>query len=426
MVYRQRAYVGPDGAAAEPHPDNVPYRPTKFLRACPEGVSESDFVFLLGFPGHTMRYAPSSRLAYADEVAVPSMVAEFGRKLGHIAANSTDRAAALKMLSAKKSLANEHKRSAGKRVMMKRLGLLAERQAEEAALIAAAPEAEPLLARLGEIYDTFRGTALRSDALQALQGVYHGSVLLAAGHFINEARVELAKPDADREDAYRERNRKYLVQRLTKRLGDMHVGNERALIGDAKTAAAAAGFDQVVGMLEAPSEGSGPLESLIDQSTETPPEPPTREEVDKLLGSVAPEADRFVGVADALYEAHVAAREEQKALLSERDVLLAKLLELQKQAASEDTPFFPDANSTLRLSAGHVEGYKAADAVQHTPITTLQGLIEKHEDAVLTRAEGPGEFECPERLVETARADVAVRAVPTNVLCKRSRSLFAF
>ena len=37
-----RAYVGPDGAAAEPHPDNVPYRPTKFLRACPEGVSESE------------------------------------------------------------------------------------------------------------------------------------------------------------------------------------------------------------------------------------------------------------------------------------------------------------------------------------------------------------------------------------------------
>ena len=102
------------------------------------------------------------------------------------------------------------------------------------------------------------------------------------------------------------------------------------------------------------------------------------------------------------------------------------LLELQKQAASEDTPFFPDANSTLRLSAGHVEGYKAADAVYHTPITTLQGLIEKHGDAVLTRAEGPGEFECPERLVETARADSAVRAVPTNVLCKRSRTLFAF
>ena len=35
--------------------------------------------------------------------------------------------------------ANEHKRSAGKREMMKRLGMLAARRAEEAALIAAAP-----------------------------------------------------------------------------------------------------------------------------------------------------------------------------------------------------------------------------------------------------------------------------------------------
>jgi hypothetical protein len=33
-----------------------------------------DFVFLLGFPGHTMRYAPTSRLQYSDEVAVPAMI----------------------------------------------------------------------------------------------------------------------------------------------------------------------------------------------------------------------------------------------------------------------------------------------------------------------------------------------------------------
>ena len=36
--------------------------------------------------------------------------------------------------------------------------------------------------------------------------------------------------------------------------------------------------------------------------------------------------------------------------------------------------FYPDANGCLRLSAGHVEGYSAADAVQHTPVTTLGGL----------------------------------------------------
>jgi len=76
-----RAYVAPDGSSAEPSAENVPYQPTKWLRACPQGASEGDFVFLLGFPGHTMRYAPASRLAYADQVAVPSLLEDFGFKL---------------------------------------------------------------------------------------------------------------------------------------------------------------------------------------------------------------------------------------------------------------------------------------------------------------------------------------------------------
>merc|ERR1719364_445379 len=75
-----RAYVGPDGEPADPSPANVPYSPSKYLRVSREGVSQGDFVFLLGFPGHTMRYAPSSRLAYSDEVAVPNLVEDFGRK----------------------------------------------------------------------------------------------------------------------------------------------------------------------------------------------------------------------------------------------------------------------------------------------------------------------------------------------------------
>ena len=46
-----------------------------------------------------MRYAPASRLAYSDDVAVPELVADFGAKLALISAHaSADRAAALKVL----------------------------------------------------------------------------------------------------------------------------------------------------------------------------------------------------------------------------------------------------------------------------------------------------------------------------------------
>ena len=69
--------------------------------------------------------------------------------------------------------------------MMRRLGLLAERQAEEAALMAKCPDAKPILQRLAEIYDTFRAKAPQSQAMDALQGIYHGSVLLFVGHTLS-------------------------------------------------------------------------------------------------------------------------------------------------------------------------------------------------------------------------------------------------
>ena len=60
-----------------------------------------------------MRYAPASRLSFSDEVAVPQLVADFGEKLALIKEYSTDRAATLKLATARKGLANEHKRSVG-------------------------------------------------------------------------------------------------------------------------------------------------------------------------------------------------------------------------------------------------------------------------------------------------------------------------
>ena len=93
-----RAYVAPDGTAAEPSPENVPYQPSRYLRASKSGVAPDDFVFLLGFPGSTMRYAPASRLSYSDDVAVPALVSDFAQKLRLIHEHSTSRAAALKLI----------------------------------------------------------------------------------------------------------------------------------------------------------------------------------------------------------------------------------------------------------------------------------------------------------------------------------------
>ena len=42
-----------------------------------------------------------------------------------------------------------------------------------------------------------------------------------------------------------------------------------------------------------------------------------------------------------------------------------------------DKTFYPDANSTLRVSYGQVAGYNPSDAISYSPVSTLKGIIEK-------------------------------------------------
>merc|ERR1719424_1436077 len=76
-------------------------------------------------------------------------------------------------------------------------------------------------------------------------------------------------------------------------------------------------------------------------------------------------------------------RDATKALLSERDQLVAALLEIQREVATTEA-FYPEAT---------ISGDGAVDPVQ-----------------------GKGEFDCPPRLVELCAADPAAAATPVCLL----------
>ncbi len=57
-----------------------------------------------------------------------------------------------------------------------------------------------------------------------------------------------------------------------------------------------------------------------------------------------------------------------------------------------DKKFYPDANSTMRLSFGQVLSYEPRDAVEYAYYTTLEGVMEKMDNS------NP-EFVVPDKLV---------------------------
>lgn len=69
-----RVYAGADNAPADYSEDNVPYQPKKHLTINAGGVNEGDFAMVFGFPGSTQQYLPAREVEYITEIYNPERI----------------------------------------------------------------------------------------------------------------------------------------------------------------------------------------------------------------------------------------------------------------------------------------------------------------------------------------------------------------
>ncbi|MFW6202776.1 MAG: S46 family peptidase, partial [Marinilabilia sp.] len=66
-----RVYTAPDGTPSEYQPENVPYEPKRTLDVNVKGVEENDFTMVMGYPGETQRYLTSHGIRETKEIINP-------------------------------------------------------------------------------------------------------------------------------------------------------------------------------------------------------------------------------------------------------------------------------------------------------------------------------------------------------------------
>jgi len=66
-----RIYCAPDGSPAEYSPDNIPLKPKKSLPISIKGYKKNDFAMILGYPGSTQRYIPSYAVRNIRDIVNP-------------------------------------------------------------------------------------------------------------------------------------------------------------------------------------------------------------------------------------------------------------------------------------------------------------------------------------------------------------------
>ena len=127
--------------------------------------------------------------------------------------------------------------------------------------------------------------------------------------------------------------------------------------------------------------------------------------MDQSVAELEASEDPFLSLAVAM-EAFFGPHRELQRSRSGRDHRLRSAWMATKLdvARAEGVPVYSDANGTLRLTFGHVQGYRPQDALQALPFTTLSGLAAKAGDPP---------FDAPPDYVAAARTGADSRwAVP--------------
>ena len=381
-----RAYVAPDGSPADYAPQNVPYHPKKFLRIQPNGVAEEDPVFILGYPGRTFRHRTSHYLAYERDGRLPAVVDLLEWQIATMTRmGSSDRSIALKYDARVKGLANTSKNARGKFQGLHRLALVTKKQEEERrmqAFIDADPAMKAkfgtMLQGLGEVYAGLTATA-REDAL--FDNLRSSSAYLSLATTATEGSREVKKADLQRESAFMEKNLGRTKDNVRLALKNFHEPVDRALFANLlermrKLPAGKAG--KVLDSLFMAIDQAGGMDLWLDgmyrAATLRTPEA-VFALMDGPVEATAMSPDPFVRLALALAPVYQQRRADRQETDGQLTRLHADLVEVKM--AFQKTSFIPDANSTMRLTLGHVRGYAPADATVYRPFTTLRGVIEK-------------------------------------------------
>ena len=238
--------------------------------------------------------------------------------------------------------------------------------------------ASGLLDDIGSIYGEMREQA---DYELTLDYLLSSSTLLNTGYSIYQASIELQKPDLERESAFMERNFARTKENMRLSLANYYEQTDRILLKEILTRAARLPAGKRIPAIDSIVRGGNP-EAAIDQfiaSALSTTKLSDEQFVARVLTMSNIELmstnDPLINFAGALYPTYQKLKETRQ----RRDGALSKLYALlvDVKQGYQKKGFIPDANSTLRLTFGKIQGYSPADALYASPITTLKGVIDK-------------------------------------------------
>ncbi|RSC94812.1 S46 family peptidase [Tenacibaculum singaporense] len=371
-----RIYADKNNRPAKYSKDNVPYKPKHFLPVSLDGIEEGDFTMVFGFPGRTNEYLPAVAIKHITQEFNPSNIAIREAALKEIDAQmKASDAVRIKYASKQARIANAWKKWIGENLGIKKSNAIAERQAFEATFKKALkekglektygnilPEFEKLYADFAEI------NIKRRNFIEVF--LVTNELMQMTFRAYQLEQVALNKPEKFEEA------RTSLVNRIKGIHKNFDVNVDKGV------------FKNVMPLYNPTNVDA----SIYGKTNFT--------DLDKALQLLEGDAKKVVKNLnkDAAYQYAKPMIEEFYTKINpefqQKNQPITALQKTYMKALMEALPnarYFPDANSTLRVTYGQVRGYSPRDAVYYNPVSYLDGVIEKY-------VPGDYEFDVPQKL----------------------------
>jgi len=384
-----RVYMSQDGSPAEYDENNIPYKSKHWLPISLDGYEEGDFSFIMGYPGSTSRYLSSFGVRTAYNDVNPAIVKIRRAKLDILSEDmKTDNAIRIRYASQYASIANYWKYFIGQNLGIKRLNVIERKEKEEAAYIAwvkenkatLGPEYHEALDKIRSAYDELPVYLLVNAYLR--ETLFRGGEIIPFALRLRGLYDELSKENPDKE---RVEEIKSDLKETAKKHFDGFVPETEMKLFEAMLSF----YHQDIPEKFQPEflkqiarkykSDFGRFSQQVFKTSLFCHQDKFNAFLNNPKKSVL-DKDPVFQLAQSAVAIQTLVRDER----ADADRRLENGMRVYLKGNMQmhpDKRFYPDANSTMRLTYGKARGYEPADAVVYDLVTYMEGIMEKEDPA---------------------------------------------